>query len=779
MEKKDILGGKKMSKDIEFLLKNTKYSHLVKRAIFNPVKEEVLVSIREYFFKSFLEIVESELYKPLVRFFSTKDEKYLPKMSIGNGSVDISNIIKDIKEFSYEISEDETADSQVPFKEFEFELTRINQILNQIHRSKKGSIGYIEVTKDIFKENISKSIDKRIKRNKKEYYDKCGFLKKEYGCDNFVATEVVKGAIFLEKTFDNKDSRGSFYDESELRNDDVYATIEINFNYYLKRLFSEIKLDVTSPTIFSKALKDIFIEMTGTIFHETYHFAQTYLKKYGIIFGYSKRPTSSKKDSPKSLDLIEKIDIKDEKSVNLKGIKETSRLNVKINKEAYYIFLKIKEDIKLNLSDPYEMSLPIVLKRKKEFDDQKEVVKNEEYYFDLSGQVEVDVGSRKTKVPYRAFLSDGQIFVHFGMVESHSGQFSIEGYGRDRVEHSKRPIEFFPNLISLISNILRGFVLQLSKYSGYPNIFFEESYFKLKNSFVRHIIGVSSDLDRYFPNLSQNKIERLEKYLEGFAVKTFPKYFENWFEPTDDTIVNQFWINPVTNNILNSVLYIDIENLDIWIGENYSKLPLNINFFKNLIGNLEFTLYDLEYDKADISKKNFYLKYKNISKFIEEYGTNITKSIILRKINDSYKNEVGDDRFLKNPNYIIENLENDSPLSINKEEYKKINKVLTESAYEVDRQNIFEVIKEIKPHQFFEFKLDEKYNKRFPKLTILMLKNISKDHFMRLGLNDKYSVKNIENTFGEEYIDDMIKIVINKSNPKEKRRSRIFKNWNK
>jgi len=763
-----------MSKDIKFLLKNTKYSNLVKRAIFNPVKEDLLVSIREYFFKLFLEIVERELYKPLVRFFSTRDEDYLPEMRIGNDSVDISNIIKDVKEFYYEISEGMTEDSQAPFEEFDFELMKLNEILNQIHRSKKDSIGYIEVTKDIFKENISKSIEKRIERNKKEYYDKCGFLKKEYGCDNFVATEFVKGSIFLEKTFDIKDSRGSFYDESELRNDDVYATIEINFNYYLKRFLSEIKLDVTSPTIFSKALKDVFIEMTGTIFHETYHFAQTYLKKYGILFGYSKNPTRSKKDSPKSLDIIEKIDIKDEKSVNLKGVKETSRLNVNINKEAYYIFLKIKEDVKSNLSDPYEMSLPIILKRKKEFESQKEVAKNEGRYFDLSGRVEVVVGSRKTKMPYRAFLSDEYIFVHFRMVESHSGQFSVESYGRDRVEHSKRPIEFYPNLISLVSTILRGFILQLSKYPGYPNIFFDESYFNMKNSFIRHILKISSNLDDYFPNLSQNKIERLEKYLEGFAVKTFPKYFEDWFSSTEDTIVNQLWVNPITNNILNSVLYIDIKKLDRWIGDNYEKIPLNINFFKNLIGNLDFTLYDLEYDKADASGKNFYLKYKNIYKFIEEYGSNITKSIILRKINDSYKNEVGDDRFVKNPNYIIENLENNSPLSIDKEEYKNINKVLTESAYEVDKKNIFEVIKEIKPYQFFEFKLDEKYNKRFPKLTILMLKNISKDNFLRLGLKNKYSAKNIANIFDEEYIDDMIKIVMSKAKKKK-----IFKRWNK
>ncbi len=70
------------------------------------------------------------------------------------------------------------------------------------------------------------------------------------------------------------------------------------------------------------------------------------------------------------------------------------------------------------------------------------------------------------------------------------------------------------------------------------------------------------------------------------------------------------------------------------------------------------------------------MKYRNISKFIKEYGTDITKSIILRKINNSYKLEAGEERFLRNPNYILENLDDKSPLKIESKEYEKIKEVL-------------------------------------------------------------------------------------------------------
>jgi hypothetical protein len=60
-----------------------------------------------------------------------------------------------------------------------------------------------------------------------------------------------------------------------------------------------------------------------------------------------------------------------------------------------------------------------------------------------------------------------------------------------------------------------------------------------------------------------------------------------------------------------------------------------------------------------------------------------------------------------------------------------------------------------------------------------MLKKLEKKDFEILGIRKKYNEEFLKENFKDEQIDEINKIIRSKSRDKTKKRSRIFKSWNK
>ena len=767
-----------MDKDVKYILNHPKYSSILKRAIYNPIKEEVLSNVRDRLFTDFLTILEEEFYRPMLRYFYTGDDKYLPKKNIQG--INIVKLIDEIEDLSSsydfydsEDSEDfEKEEDLAPHKKFDYEIESITEILKIINNLKKEELpDVITVEKDIFKDQIVKSIEKRIRKNKDEYFKKCKFIKKEYGCDNFDAINFVKGTIRIKlNSLDNLNEAGSFIDKAHFTNSKVDSYLALNSKRYLSIFFDKIQTRPININIFNEMINFIFTMFSGTVFHELYHFCQTYLLKYGIKFGFSKSPKNKEKKELNKKDLIEEKSL-DSKDYNIYGRKEKLEKNININKEAYYTFLKIKEDISQYL-DPYEQSLPIILKRKNEFNKIKSDA-GEENYFDLSSRVFIKIGLRYREIKYKAFMFDEKIYVHFDDVDSSPGNFTIKSYGPDKVDYQNIPLEKYPGLISYMSNLLSKLSYYIFMYQSSPEKIFDEDYFEENKKNLERMLSGQHNIDKVFKELEQDKKIRIKKYLKNFLVNVFPKYYIDWFELSDNSIINQFWTKPMIDGVMSRAKYLDLEVVDRWLEDNYDKALRNKNFFSKLIGNLNFSIYDLEYDFSD-------LIHKNVSKFIKENGSDILKTYILNTIIKGYKKEAPEEGHdSQKQSRIINKILNVDSIKVDNDTFEKIDEVINEQSYNVDKKTIFDVIKEIKPNQFFELELDEKYTKRFPKLTILMLKNLEKKDFEILGIRKKYNEEFLKENFQDEQIDEINKIIRSKSRDKTKKRSRIFKSWNK